>query len=114
MYHISNVYGRGPFLVVVPLSTLAHWKREFEGWTDFNVVVYHGYGPSQMAGSHSMCLTSVPAVCSTKADRQMIQLYEWYFWDTVRACGGVHGVLLADPKHVLRCRTDEKSDGTTS
>ncbi len=24
---------RGPFLVVVPLSTLEHWKREFEDWT---------------------------------------------------------------------------------
>lgn len=23
-----------PFLVVVPLSTVEHWRREFEGWTD--------------------------------------------------------------------------------
>jgi SNF2 family DNA or RNA helicase len=33
---------RGPFLVVAPLSTLAHWQREFIRWTDLNVVVYHG------------------------------------------------------------------------
>merc|ERR1719471_2295137 len=32
---------RGPFLIVAPLSTLGHWKREVEGWTDLNVVVYH-------------------------------------------------------------------------
>lgn len=25
---------RGPFLVVAPLSTLGHWKREFEEWTE--------------------------------------------------------------------------------
>jgi SNF2 family DNA or RNA helicase len=29
-------------LVVVPLSTLQHWKREFTSWTDLNVIVYHG------------------------------------------------------------------------
>lgn len=33
---------RGPFLVVAPLSTTHHWKREFESWTDMNVVLCHG------------------------------------------------------------------------
>jgi len=33
---------RGPFLVIAPLSTLPQWKREFETWTDMNVVVFHG------------------------------------------------------------------------
>ena len=32
----------GPFLVVAPLSTIPHWKREFDGWTNMNCVVYHG------------------------------------------------------------------------
>jgi len=31
----------GPFLVVVPLGTISHWKKEFENWTDFNCVTYH-------------------------------------------------------------------------
>ena len=31
----------GPFLVVVPLGTISHWKKEFENWTDFNCLVYH-------------------------------------------------------------------------
>ncbi|KAF0729537.1 hypothetical protein Ae201684P_001127 [Aphanomyces euteiches] len=35
---------RGPFLVVVPLSTLQHWRREIEDWTDMNVCVYHDVG----------------------------------------------------------------------
>lgn len=36
-------YGiKGPFLVVVPLSTLGNWQREFETWTFLNVIVYHG------------------------------------------------------------------------
>ena len=32
---------RGPFLIIVPLSTTSQWKREVEEWTDMNVVVYH-------------------------------------------------------------------------
>ena len=41
-------YGiRGPFLVIVPLSTIGNWQREFELWSDMNVVVYHGAMPSR-------------------------------------------------------------------
>lgn len=40
LLHIRQVYSRGPFLVIVPLSTINHWKREFQGWSDLNTVVY--------------------------------------------------------------------------
>ena len=33
---------RGPFLIVAPLSTLAHWEREVARWTTLNAVVLHG------------------------------------------------------------------------
>jgi len=33
---------RGPHLVIVPLSCLFQWQREFETWTRLNVIVYHG------------------------------------------------------------------------
>ncbi|KJH46678.1 chromo' (CHRromatin Organization MOdifier) domain protein [Dictyocaulus viviparus] len=42
---LSQVYDygiHGPFLIVVPLSTIHNWVREFETWTDMNAVVYHG------------------------------------------------------------------------
>ena len=33
----------GPFLLVVPLSTMTAWQREFEAWDpEMNVVVYIG------------------------------------------------------------------------
>ena len=38
----QNAGIRGPFLVIAPLSTIANWQREFETWSDLNVVVYHG------------------------------------------------------------------------
>uniref|UniRef100_A0A0C9QNG6 Chd7_2 protein n=1 Tax=Fopius arisanus TaxID=64838 RepID=A0A0C9QNG6_9HYME len=51
-------YGiRGPFLIIAPLSTIPNWQREFEGWTEMNVVVYHG----------------------SAASRTMLQEYEVYY-----------------------------------
>jgi chromodomain-helicase-DNA-binding protein 1 len=41
LYHFLKV--EGPHLVVVPLSTLSAWKREFAKWTPFlNTVIYRG------------------------------------------------------------------------
>lgn len=31
-----------PYLVIAPLSTIGNWQREFETWTDLNVITYHG------------------------------------------------------------------------
>ncbi|KAL4858846.1 Chromodomain-helicase-DNA-binding protein 6 [Chlorella vulgaris] len=48
---------RGPFLVIAPLTTLGHWQREIETWTDMNCVVYAG----------------------SQADRELIQRHDLYF-----------------------------------
>ena len=46
--HIWQVEGiRGPFLVLAPLSTLGHWQREFDGWTEMNAITYHGSNESR-------------------------------------------------------------------
>ena len=43
IHHIYSKHSeRGPFLIIAPLSTIPHWKREFENWTDMNSIVYHG------------------------------------------------------------------------
>ena len=43
----TEQHNRGPFLVIAPLSTINHWKREFENWTEMNVIIYHGNAPSR-------------------------------------------------------------------
>jgi chromodomain-helicase-DNA-binding protein 7 len=48
---------RGPFLIIAPLSTIPNWQREFEGWTEMNVVVYHG----------------------SQQSKSMLQEYEFYY-----------------------------------
>ncbi|XP_041376531.1 chromodomain-helicase-DNA-binding protein 8-like isoform X2 [Gigantopelta aegis] len=54
-------YGiKAPYLIVAPLSTIANWHREFEMWTDLNVITYHG----------------------TTASRLMLQEYEMYYKDS--------------------------------
>ncbi|DBA03266.1 TPA: hypothetical protein N0F65_011625 [Lagenidium giganteum] len=57
---------RGPFLIVVPLSTIGHWRREIESWTDLNVCVYHDVGDK---GSKF----------TAKDMRAVIRDQEWYY-----------------------------------
>ena len=53
-------YGiRGPFLVIAPLSTIPNWQREFELWSNMNVIVYHG----------------------SQTSRNMLAEYEMYYKD---------------------------------
>jgi chromodomain-helicase-DNA-binding protein 7 len=46
---VEKMHKRGPFLICVPLSTLAHWQREFIGWTGLNTIVYHGSAEDRKA-----------------------------------------------------------------
>ena len=63
LQHIASVYSPGPFLVIVPLSTIQHWKRELELWTDMSVCLLQG----------------------SKHDRDMIREYEWHLRDAAGA-----------------------------
>jgi SNF2 family DNA or RNA helicase len=58
LYSVEEL--EGPFLVVVPLSTIDHWAREFEGWSEQSVCLY--YDPSGGAEA-----------------RAIIRDYEWYY-----------------------------------
>ncbi len=61
LYRVEKI--RGPFLVVVPLSTVEHWRREFEGWTEMVCCVYHD---------------------RQRQWRDVLREYEWYYEDKPR------------------------------
>lgn len=43
MTHLYEAYGLSPFLLVVPLSTVTNWSREFATWSpQMNAVPYIG------------------------------------------------------------------------
>jgi len=51
-YHVY-----GPFLLVVPLSTLVTWQREFKTWAPhINVVIYIGDIKSRSMVSIELCM----------------------------------------------------------
>ena len=80
--HLRKVeYIPGPFLVIVPLGTLTHWKREVETWTDMNVVIYHD-------------------VLRGKETREVIRQHEFYYPHTKRIkfhiCVTTYEVLISD------------------
>ena len=65
--YLQEVYDygiHGPYLIIVPLSTIGNWQREFDTWTDMNAVTYHGSTPS----------------------RNMLQEYELYYRDEKVCC----------------------------
>jgi SNF2-related domain len=56
--HLHRVHAiRGPFLVVVPLSTIQHWEREISVWTSLPACVYH----------------------DSAASRAIIREWEWFY-----------------------------------
>lgn len=41
--YVRKVGVMQPFLVIAPLSTMMHWKREFERFTSYNFIYFYFY-----------------------------------------------------------------------
>ncbi|EOD27599.1 Chromodomain helicase DNA binding protein, partial [Emiliania huxleyi CCMP1516] len=80
LHHLwTHEHVRGPFLVVAPLSTLAHWKREFDEWTEMNAVVYHGTAEDE----HEPALYKFHALVTSyeviKQDLSLLKAVPWRY-----------------------------------
>uniref|UniRef100_A0A5K3F821 Chromo domain-containing protein n=1 Tax=Mesocestoides corti TaxID=53468 RepID=A0A5K3F821_MESCO len=67
----------GPFLIIVPLSTVGNWQREFENWSDLNAIVYHGSAVS----------------------RSMIQEYELFYHRRKTGGSSTSGLGVSQHRH---------------
>ena len=77
--------------MIAPLSTIANWQREFESWSEFNVVIYHG----------------------SVYSRRLINEYELYYRDTsgkivpdafkFNVIVTTYEVMLGKEKEILCC-----------
>eukprot|EP00948_MAST-09A_sp_MAST-9A-sp1_P001445 g1445.t1 len=84
-------YERIPFpcLIVAPLSTLAHWYREVETWTNLNPVLYH----SAEGGAKG---------------RQFIRMTEWYYFVRQQSqSSNSNGISLNDNDVYLPCEVNK-------
>lgn len=84
-YLMERKNNNGPFLVVVPLSTLSNWAMEFTRWApSVAVVIYKGKPPTRKAiykeevvgGMYNVLLTSYEYVMIDKSDLGRI---EWNY-----------------------------------
>jgi len=74
-------YVSGPFLVIAPLTTLGHWQREIETWTDMNCILY----------------------CGNANDKQIIDNHEiWCKRDGRKVQIVKPDVVLSSYEHVMR------------
>ena len=124
---INNLFEReripGPFLIVVPLSTISHWRREFEGWTHMNTIVYHGdtvsreilrareifHTPSAVVNEGRCSQSAVSAVVAAMGGvpkfHVLITTYEMVLCDTSFLSRFAWRYLCIDEAHRLKNKT---------
>ncbi|KAK4536923.1 hypothetical protein CDCA_CDCA10G2948 [Cyanidium caldarium] len=116
LYHLWRNEGvRGPFLVVAPLSTLGHWKREFETWTDMNVIVFHG---NAQAREVILQYEWTYPGCSRKSPfykwQTLITTYETVLQEGNRLRSIDWAAVVVDEAHRLKNRQSKLADELSS
>lgn len=100
--HEGTGRARLPALIIVPLTTVGHWRREVERWTDMNVVVFTG-----SEDDRRVCIDNefrLPGANSKQRPKfdALITTYE-IVRDAGTALRGIDwGVVVADEAHKLK------------
>ena len=89
----------GPFLIVIPLSTIQGWQRELQKWSpEINVVVYLGDATSRnMIQKYEWCSTNKKIKANVVLTTYEILLKDKSFFNSVS-----WAVLIVDEAHRLK------------
>ena len=102
---------RQPMCVVAPLTTLGHWKREVEKWTDMNVVVFDGSAADrEVCAEHEFYVQGTRRVkfdvmlVSFENVRKNVEMFERFSW----------AVCVVDEAHKLKDVNSQTTLSVTS
>ena len=87
----------GPYLVIVPLSTIVNWVREFEMWTDMNVVSFLGNAESRRVFKENEMDGKKPKFDVIVTTYEMIGMEHEYFASTF-----AFRLMIVDEAHRLK------------
>ncbi|CCF60233.1 hypothetical protein KAFR_0J01680 [Kazachstania africana CBS 2517] len=81
-YLFETKQDRGPYLVIVPLSTITNWTLEFEKWApSLNTIVYKGTPNQRRILQHQIKIGNFDVLLTTYEyiikDRSLLAKHEW-------------------------------------
>ncbi|KAI8812919.1 SNF2 family N-terminal domain-containing protein, partial [Cladochytrium replicatum] len=102
LHHHLKIYG--PFLVVVPLSTVGSWQKELAQWApDFNVIEYKGNGRSrEIIREYEFYMPSKSGRGHNLKFTVLLTTYELILQDRVELGSIKWAYLVVDEAHRLK------------